>query len=267
MPVQARRAASTAASGTSSWQTTTSAERTTSPARSISAGDSFAFDPATTMIEFSAAASTMTRARPDGPSVTEKADTSTPSALRASARIWPAASSPRKPTKDTAAPIRAAACAWLLPLPPGPSEYAVASSVSPGRGSVVGDGHQVEVGASNDGHASAGGGHDCLPDVPATDRSATLRSFAEVTLTVGMQNLLHNLRCVEPRRESEWAARGCGSRKVSWGPAMRRTVEQPPTAIMDPFPYGWGNGPPAPPPSRRVNRGAEGVSRNAYEPQ
>ena len=136
VPVQATRAACTALSGISSWQTTTSAACTASPARWMSDDDSFAFDPATTMIEFWPAASTITSARPEGPSVRAKVDTSTPSALSASARICPAASSPRRPTNETAAPMRAAACAWLLPLPPGPSEYEVARRVSPGRGRV-----------------------------------------------------------------------------------------------------------------------------------
>ena len=44
------------------------------------------------------------------------------------------ASSPRRVTKLTSAPSRAAATAWLEPLPPGPSRNALPRIVSPMRG-------------------------------------------------------------------------------------------------------------------------------------
>src|ERR1700722_4591735 len=59
---------------------------------------------------------------------------SMPSASRSSTRCVPFASLPTQPTIATRAPMRAAATAWLPPLPPATCENSCPLMVSPGRG-------------------------------------------------------------------------------------------------------------------------------------
>ena len=59
---------------------------------------------------------------------------SMPAAASWSRRNRPASSRPRAPTKVVAAPARAAATAWLRPLPPACSAKSVPRTVSPGAG-------------------------------------------------------------------------------------------------------------------------------------
>ena len=61
--------------------------------------------------------------------------TSTPAAAKASRIIRPWPSRPTRPTKLVGAASRAAATAWLAPLPPGRTSRPAAASVSPCAGS------------------------------------------------------------------------------------------------------------------------------------
>src|SRR3984885_881820 len=129
-------AAIVVSSGTSSCTSTMSASRRIELAASTSAGVSRPLAPGTITIEFSPLCSTVTMARPLAQSgVVNTCETSTPFSCRPVRSRWPKASSPTRPIIVTAAPGRAAAPAWLAPLPPGTSRTSWAEIVSPGRGS------------------------------------------------------------------------------------------------------------------------------------
>ena len=90
---------------------------------------------ATTMV-FSPRASTWMNAVPVGTPASRRSHRmSTPAASRASACLRPASSSPTAPAIATRTPPRAAATAWLAPLPPHEVASSEARSVSPGSGS------------------------------------------------------------------------------------------------------------------------------------
>jgi hypothetical protein len=84
-------------------------------------------------MEFSPAADTAMSAVPVG-SGTVRTSSVTPSAARLARSRVPGSSSPNAPTNVVSAPARAAAVAWLLPLPPAWVANPVASTVSPGAG-------------------------------------------------------------------------------------------------------------------------------------
>jgi hypothetical protein len=92
-----------------------------------------AFTPEFTTIVFSAFASTVMSAVPVSPAVMRVASV-TPAPRRLLRSSAPASSSPSSATNVVAAPARAAATAWLAPLPPGCRAPPVASTVSPGAG-------------------------------------------------------------------------------------------------------------------------------------
>ena len=94
--------------------------------------------------------------RPRRAAVTSPA-TSTPSASSAARAARPNASSPTAPTKDVGAPSRAAATAWLPPLPPWCCANRPPMTVSPGPGSrSVGD-DEVDVDRADDDDPTAHG--------------------------------------------------------------------------------------------------------------
>ena len=74
--------------------------------------------PAATAIRFSARSSTTIRATPVGRPTVARWVTSIPSSTSAARAAMPRSSPPTAPTNATEAPSRAAATAWLAPLPP-----------------------------------------------------------------------------------------------------------------------------------------------------
>ena len=78
--------------------------------------------------------STRMWATPVAPSTSSTQPTSTWSARSASRATAPNGSRPTAPTIRVVAPERAAATAWLAPLPPSSVENRVPDTVSPGRG-------------------------------------------------------------------------------------------------------------------------------------
>ena len=128
-------ARATASRGISSWVTRTAAAPRSGAASSTSAGVSRSFAPGTTAIEFSPSGVRSTSARPVGAeAVARTLLTSTCSARSAASCARPSSSSPTRPTIATVAPQRAAATAWLAPLPPGSSSSDAPPTVSPGPG-------------------------------------------------------------------------------------------------------------------------------------
>ena len=89
------------------------------------------------MIELPPSSSTTMCAMPEGPGTVRRWPTSTPAATRVSRSRGPNASSPTAPMKVTGAPARAAAIAWLAPLPPGIMRKARPVTVSPRPGAVA----------------------------------------------------------------------------------------------------------------------------------
>ena len=96
-----------------------------------------ALAPGATTIMFCPPAPTTTTAAARAPGRVIDAVIPAPLALRWSSNVRPAASSPTAATSVTSAPARAAATAWLPPLPPGSVRTADASTVSPGPGSAA----------------------------------------------------------------------------------------------------------------------------------
>ena len=122
---RARRAAAPiAGTGTSSCSSNTSSGRNSSA--SASASDTVPFAPGMTAMTFSPPASTRISATPVGPSAARTAERSTPPCLSRASASSANSSVPTAPTMRTAAPARAAASAWLAPLPPGAVENRVA---------------------------------------------------------------------------------------------------------------------------------------------
>ena len=108
--------------------------------RSSSGAPVSRFAPGATVIMFSPAWSTVIIAIPVGtPAATRTPVSSTPSARSACRSAAPNSSSPTQPTiamvMPAAPPSRAAATAWLAPLPPGAKTAAPPSTVAPGPGS------------------------------------------------------------------------------------------------------------------------------------
>src|SRR6185437_3686893 len=104
-------------------------------AASTSTRSSVALAPATMTISFSPLSSTRMSAVPVGTLARRTtAPASIPAPRHSATAISPATSLPSAATMATAAPQRAAATAWLLPLPPPFSLNRDAVTVSPGRG-------------------------------------------------------------------------------------------------------------------------------------
>src|ERR1700744_4108553 len=128
------RAARMAGTGTSAEITSTSGWAARAAATSSSPTAWLA--PLATVIMFSPEPSMVIRARPEAtPATSRTASVSTDSACRACRSCRPRSSGPRQPAIRTSAPSRAAATAWLPPLPPGANRAAVPSTVAPGPGS------------------------------------------------------------------------------------------------------------------------------------
>ena len=72
-----------------------------------------------------------------------------PRAVKFAMVAGPNRSSPTRATMETRAPHSRAATAWLAPLPPKPSWNSRPKMVSPGRGKLVGEGGEVDIGAAN----------------------------------------------------------------------------------------------------------------------
>ena len=108
----------------------------TSCAASTSATPTSALTPELTTMVFSPASSTVISASPVGaPSIRCTWRASTPSSRSAASRKSPPSSPRRAPTNVTSCPRRAAATAWLAPLPPAWRCGEPPSTVSPGAGS------------------------------------------------------------------------------------------------------------------------------------
>jgi hypothetical protein len=76
--------------------------------------------PGLTAIVFSPPSATVIRASPLGTSGMRRSHVvETPASVRAPVIVPASSSSPTQPTKPTSLPSRAAATAWLAPLPPG----------------------------------------------------------------------------------------------------------------------------------------------------
>src|ERR671910_2676611 len=136
VPPAARAAAATASSGTSSWSRVTVAAPRAASAWPTSSGVRRALAPGLTTIWFSPSSLTVMRAMPLGtPATTRTCAVSTASASSDPSSSRPASSPPTRPTMATRRPSRAAATAWLAPLPPGLRNTSSPETVSPGPGS------------------------------------------------------------------------------------------------------------------------------------
>ena len=101
----------------------------------MSAGARRALAPPTIRMRFSPLGSTKIGATPLAASATWATwRVSTPQAAKLASVSRPNASSPRRATIITSAPSRAAATAWLAPLPPNPVVKLSAAKVSPRSG-------------------------------------------------------------------------------------------------------------------------------------
>jgi hypothetical protein len=130
-----RAAATVAGSGSSSWSSTTSAVAMVSLALSTSSTPSEWLARGTITIEFSPVGSISGSPTPVPAALSmPTASRSIPSASRAARNRLPNSSAPTRPTMAVAAPARAAATAWLKPLPPRNVSNPVPTSVSPGVG-------------------------------------------------------------------------------------------------------------------------------------
>lgn len=89
----------------------------------------WALAPGATTMLFSPTTSTMTTAEPLGPGMRATASALTPLLRRCPHSNSAAGSSPTAATRATEAPARAAATAWLPPLPPGADVSDEASTV------------------------------------------------------------------------------------------------------------------------------------------
>lgn len=126
-------AAVTASMGSSSWSRRISDREMTST--SVAEGAVIVpLAPGTTMIELPPPSSTTMWAMPDGPGTVRRFVTSTPAPASVRRSSGPKESSPTAPRKATSAPARAAAMAWLAPLPPGIVPNVCPVTVSPGAG-------------------------------------------------------------------------------------------------------------------------------------
>lgn len=113
-------AASTAPSGTSrQGSTTASADGIDAMAAWTMSGSSSWLAPEATAMAFSPSASTMTAATPVGARPIASRLVSTPAWRRSAGASRPKSSSPMQPTSHVRSPSRAAATAWLPPLPSG----------------------------------------------------------------------------------------------------------------------------------------------------
>ena len=130
-----RAAASTVLRGVSSWTRRTRALAMRPFAAATSTGESRWFAPPATPMLFAPSEPTKIRATPEGcaPSrVTQ--ETSNPSSLKRARASSPRESLPRRATKATCPPARAAATAWLAPFPPAAVRNSPPRRVSPGLG-------------------------------------------------------------------------------------------------------------------------------------
>src|SRR6185437_7100925 len=104
-------------------------------AASTSAGANRSLAPLATMMRFSPSAATRISAAPVGASrITRTPEVCTPNVLKLRMVSAPSRSPPTAATISTLAPHRAAATAWLAPLPPNPMSKPVPNTVSPPLG-------------------------------------------------------------------------------------------------------------------------------------
>ncbi len=94
------------------------------------------FAPGMTTMRLPPSSSTVMCAVPLAPSTVRRAAVSTPAAVSAERSRTPNSSAPTAPIITTFPPERAAATAWLAPLPPGTVRNARPVTVSPGRGAL-----------------------------------------------------------------------------------------------------------------------------------
>jgi hypothetical protein len=131
-----RIASTTAASGTSSEQSTTSRGPSSGRFRRTSRAVRRAFAPGETTIAFSARPRPLSRtaiiATPPATRAVTARLQSIPSPSSSRRRAWLCASTPKAPKNTTRAPAREAATAWLAPLPPANVSRSPPSTVSPG---------------------------------------------------------------------------------------------------------------------------------------
>ena len=124
----------TVSMGISFCSSTTSAFRSSVRMPARYSGVTRALAPGITVMALSFSATTI-MARPlETPGTVAMCAVCTPLARRFSMSRGPKPSSPTQPNIVTSAPRRAAATAWLAPLPPGRSLRSLALTVSPGRG-------------------------------------------------------------------------------------------------------------------------------------
>lgn len=90
--------------------------------------------PGTTTIALPPSSSTTMCAVPVGPSTVRRWSVVTPECSRVERSRGPKPSLPTAPIIETVAPARAAAIAWLAPLPPGIVRNSLPVTVSPRRG-------------------------------------------------------------------------------------------------------------------------------------
>ena len=126
-----RKAPTTASGGTSRGARAMLAPRNRSTWAAVKSGVSHPLAPGMTTMRLAPAASTSMSAVPLAPSTSATADVSMPSAASWSRIHPPPSSVPAAPTRATDAPARAAAIAWLSPLPPRWRSRAVPVTVSP----------------------------------------------------------------------------------------------------------------------------------------
>ncbi len=125
-------AAITVASGFSSCNSTVVAPFITLP--SMCSGAKASFAPGTTIMEFCPVSATKMSATPLVPGVMPIPFTSQPTLASSCFISRPKLSSPMRPSIAVLPPMRAAANAWLAPLPPGAVKYLLPMMVSPGTG-------------------------------------------------------------------------------------------------------------------------------------
>src|SRR5688500_4942875 len=134
-PAATSTARRTTSSGTSIWATSTRASPMDPEASSTSSAVRRRFAPGATVIAFSPSGVTVMKAAPvDEPGTSFTRVVSTPLSASDLTSGPPKPSSPTRPRKATLAPRRAAAAAWLAPLPPLWVARRASVTVSPGAG-------------------------------------------------------------------------------------------------------------------------------------
>ncbi|CAM5442326.1 hypothetical protein SCYAM73S_03701 [Streptomyces cyaneofuscatus] len=129
-----RAVSATVSRGISSCTETTRAAASSGAAARTSSGVRRPLAPGDTTMLLSPEGSTVISATPVGAPPTRTPSVSTPAARWLSSNSRPWSSSPTRASSAVRAPNRAAATAWLAPLPPGWTARSEPSTVSPGAG-------------------------------------------------------------------------------------------------------------------------------------